>query len=75
VQLSTTSATQLEADEKIFKKTFSAGRRELEHEFGKTMALQIIRIFPRRQRQCGAGPENHLAHEPVERVRHLASRP
>ncbi|HEV7405135.1 MAG TPA: WGR domain-containing protein, partial [Chthoniobacteraceae bacterium] len=43
VQLSTLSATQLSADEKVLKKGYSAGRRDLEHEFGKTMRYKSIR--------------------------------
>jgi hypothetical protein len=43
VQISTTSATQLEAEGKSFKKTYSSGRRELEHEFGKSMRFKSIR--------------------------------
>lgn len=43
VQLSTTSATQLDAERKLFKKTYAAGRRELEHEFGKSMRFKSIR--------------------------------
>ncbi|MFT5905226.1 MAG: DNA polymerase III delta prime subunit [Cryomorphaceae bacterium] len=36
-------ASQLEPAEKEFKKSFNAGRRELEHEFGKTMRYKSIR--------------------------------
>ncbi len=36
-------AAQLDASQKIFKKTYAAGRRELEHEFGKTMRYKSIR--------------------------------
>ena len=43
VQVSTLSATQLDADGKLFKKSYSAGRRDLEHEFGKTMRYRSIR--------------------------------
>jgi predicted DNA-binding WGR domain protein len=43
VQLSTTSASQLDAEQKQFKKVYAAGRRELEHEFGKSMRFKSIR--------------------------------
>jgi predicted DNA-binding WGR domain protein len=43
VKISAASATQLNADEKAFKKNYSAGRRDLEHEFGKTMRYKSIR--------------------------------
>lgn len=43
VQVSTLSATQLDAGGKVFKKSYSAGRRDLEHEFGKTMRYKSIR--------------------------------
>ena len=43
VQISTQSATVLTPEQKLFKKTFTAGRRELEHEFGKTMRYKSIR--------------------------------
>lgn len=43
VQTASQSTTMLTAEQKLFKKTFSAGRRELEHEFGKTMRFKSIR--------------------------------
>lgn len=43
VQTANQSATVLTPDQKLFKKTFSGGRRELEHEFGKTMRFKSIR--------------------------------
>lgn len=43
VQLAATSATQLSSDQKLFKKAYTQGRRELEHEFGKTMRYRSIR--------------------------------
>ncbi len=43
VQTASQSPTMLTAEQKLFKKTFSAGRRELEHEFGKTMRFKSIR--------------------------------
>jgi predicted DNA-binding WGR domain protein len=43
VQRSTLALSQLDADGKLFKKAYSAGRRELEHEFGKTMRYKSIR--------------------------------
>ncbi len=43
VQVSTLSVTQLDAAGRSFKKSFSAGRRDLEHEFGKTMRYKSIR--------------------------------
>ncbi len=43
VAISETSASQLQSDDKDFKKKFTAARRELEHEFGKTMRYRSIR--------------------------------
>ncbi len=43
VDVSNTSATQLDVDQKALKKVYTAGRRELEHEFGKTMRFKSIR--------------------------------
>ena len=43
VTISTQPASQLDAGQKVFKKTYSAGRRSLEHEFGKTMRYKSIR--------------------------------
>jgi predicted DNA-binding WGR domain protein len=43
VQRSTLPASQLDADGKLFKKAYAAGRRELEHEFGKSMRFKAIR--------------------------------
>ena len=43
VQRSSLSASQLDAEGKLFKKAYSAGRRELEHEFGKSMRYKAIR--------------------------------
>jgi predicted DNA-binding WGR domain protein len=43
VQLSTTSATQLAPPGKELKRLYSTGRRELEHEFSKTMRHRSIR--------------------------------
>jgi len=37
------AASQLDTAGKLFKKTYSAGRRELEHEFGKSMRFKSIR--------------------------------
>ena len=37
------SASQLDADQKEFKKFYNKGRRELEHEFGKSMRYKPIR--------------------------------
>lgn len=37
------AASALTAEEKVFKKTYNSGRRELEHEFGKTMRYKAIR--------------------------------
>ncbi len=36
-------AAQLSPEQKAFKKRYAAGRRELEHEFGKTMRYKSIR--------------------------------
>jgi superfamily I DNA and/or RNA helicase len=43
VAVSNLSAAQLNADQKELKKRYAAGRRELEHEFGKTMRFKSIR--------------------------------
>ncbi|HSD37441.1 MAG TPA: AAA domain-containing protein [Rhodocyclaceae bacterium] len=43
VRLSSLSATQLDTSGKNFKKSYSTGRRELEHEFGKSMRYRSIR--------------------------------
>jgi predicted DNA-binding WGR domain protein len=43
VRLSSLSATQLDAAGKAFKKTYATGRRELEHEFAKSMRYRSIR--------------------------------
>lgn len=43
VRQSSLSASQLDADGKLFKKRYATGRRELEHEFGKSMRYRSIR--------------------------------
>ncbi|HKS38503.1 MAG TPA: AAA domain-containing protein [Verrucomicrobiae bacterium] len=43
VSISSLVASQLDAEQKVFKKNYSAGRRDLEHEFGKTMRYKSIR--------------------------------
>ncbi len=43
VRQSLLSVTQLDADGRTLKKVYSAGRRELEHEFGKSMRYRSIR--------------------------------
>jgi len=43
VQKSALPASQLDTGGKLFKKSYNAGRRELEHEFGKTMRYKAIR--------------------------------
>lgn len=43
VHRSSLSTTQLDAAGKDFKKLYSTGRRELEHEFGKSMRYRSIR--------------------------------
>ncbi len=43
VQISTTPAAQLTEDEKELKRLYATGRRELEHEFAKTMRHRSIR--------------------------------
>ncbi len=43
VRVSSQSAVQLDAAGKAFKKSYAAGRRDLEHEFGKTMRFKSIR--------------------------------
>src|SRR6266568_1718606 len=43
VNISSLPASQLQPEQKPFKKSYAAGRRELEHEFGKTMRYKSIR--------------------------------
>ena len=43
VRHSTLSTSQLDAEGKAFKKAYANGRREAEHEFGKTMRYRSIR--------------------------------
>ena len=43
VNVSSLPASQLTAEQKLFKKSYAAGRRDLEHEFGKTMRYISIR--------------------------------
>jgi predicted DNA-binding WGR domain protein len=43
LQRSQLATSQLDADGKLFKKSYSTGRRELEHEFGKSMRFKSIR--------------------------------
>ncbi len=43
VKLSEQSVTQLDPAGRAFKKAYAAGRREIEHEFGKTMRHRSIR--------------------------------
>ncbi|HMP82887.1 MAG TPA: WGR domain-containing protein [Verrucomicrobiota bacterium] len=43
VNISSLPAAQLNQEQKVFKKSYAAGRRELEHEFGKTMRYKSIR--------------------------------
>ncbi len=43
VNLSSLPAAQLNQEQKAFKKSYAAGRRDLEHEFGKSMRYRSIR--------------------------------
>lgn len=43
VQTANQSASVLSPEQKLFKKAYSVGRRELEHEFGKSMRYKSIR--------------------------------
>jgi predicted DNA-binding WGR domain protein len=43
VNVSSLPAAQLNQEQKAFKKSYAAGRRDLEHEFGKTMRYKSIR--------------------------------
>lgn len=43
VNLSSLPLSQLPPEQKVFKKSYAAGRRDLEHEFGKTMRYKSIR--------------------------------
>ena len=60
---------------KLFKKSYTAGRRELEHEFGKTMRYKSIRdLAAGDTRAGGARPQADLADEPAQRLGHAAAR-
>jgi superfamily I DNA and/or RNA helicase/predicted DNA-binding WGR domain protein len=56
VNISSLSATQLDPEQKAFKKQYSAGRRDLEHEFGKTMRYKSIR-------DLAAGPSGQVVQD------------
>ena len=43
VNISSLPASQLQPEQKAFKKSYAAGRRDLEHEFGKSMRYKSIR--------------------------------
>jgi predicted DNA-binding WGR domain protein len=43
VNVSAMPAAQLTSEQKLFKRHYAAGRRDLEHEFGKTMRYKSIR--------------------------------
>jgi AAA domain/REase_MTES_1575/Protein of unknown function (DUF4011) len=43
VNISNTPVAQLQGDDRALKKRYSAGRKELEHEFSKTMRYRAIR--------------------------------
>ncbi len=43
VNISSLPASQLPPEQRAFKKSYAAGRRDLEHEFGKTMRYKSIR--------------------------------
>ena len=43
VRISSLTADQLTPEQKPFKKRYAAGRKELEHEFGKTMRYRSVR--------------------------------
>ncbi len=43
VNISSLPVSQLQPEQKAFKKSYAAGRRDLEHEFGKTMRYKSIR--------------------------------
>jgi hypothetical protein len=43
IRISSLPASQLDPDQKLFKKSYAAGRRDLEHEFSKTMRYKSIR--------------------------------
>ncbi len=43
VNVSSQPVSQLQPEQKAFKKAYAAGRRDLEHEFGKTMRYKAIR--------------------------------
>lgn len=53
VHVSSLPASQLDPGQKAFKKTYTAGRRDLEHEFGKTMRYKSIR-------ELAAGPTGRV---------------
>jgi len=52
VQVSSLPAAQLNAEQKLFKKAYASGRRELEHEFGKTMRYRSIRDLAADETGC-----------------------
>ena len=65
----------LTAEQKEFKALYNRGRRELEHEFGKTMRYRSIRdLVAGDSGLVVAGPQTGLAHESVERLRYAAAR-
>ncbi|MEM6884645.1 MAG: AAA domain-containing protein [Verrucomicrobiota bacterium] len=43
LSITTTPASQLSVEQKVFKKQYSSGRKELEHEFNKSMRHKSIR--------------------------------
>ena len=45
INISSLCASQLPPEQKAFKKAYAAGRRDLEHEFGKTMRYKSIRAL------------------------------
>ncbi len=61
-------AARLEPDQKEFKARYNKGRRELEHEFGKSMRYKSIRdLVARRDGRCRQRSEAGLADESAER--------
>ena len=73
VRIAGLPAAQLRDEEKELKKRYSRGRRDLEHEFGKSMRYKSIRDLV--SGDSGAvikDLEAGLADEPLERLRHAS---
>ena len=66
VRIASLPHAQLTPEQKEFKTLYNRGRRELEHEFNKTMRFRLDPRSGRRRFRAGAArPEAGLAHEPA----------